>query len=136
MATNAVQNERRLLETGQTSTGSREIASATVPQWPFQWSWLSAKPSPPRGRGIRTLWRKSDPTQAASRTGPVALLTRNGANALSIGSARRRYAMPAIHPQVQKARDLMPMIAAAAPEHDQKRELAKPVVKALIEGGF
>ena len=44
--------------------------------------------------------------------------------------------MPAIHPQVQKARDLMPMIAAASPEHDEKRELTKPVVKALIEGGF
>ena len=44
--------------------------------------------------------------------------------------------MPAIHPQVQKARDLMPVIAAASPEHDEKRELTKPVIKALIEGGF
>src|SRR5262249_59938549 len=44
--------------------------------------------------------------------------------------------MPAIHPQVQKARDLMPVIAAASQEHDEKRELTKPVVKALIEGRF
>ena len=44
--------------------------------------------------------------------------------------------MPAIHPLVQKARDLMPLIAAASPEHDERRELSGPVVKALIEGGF
>jgi len=44
--------------------------------------------------------------------------------------------MPTVHPQVQKARDLAPLIAAAADEHDQTRELTKPVVKALIEGGF
>ena len=44
--------------------------------------------------------------------------------------------MPPIHSQIQKARDLWPLLAAASPEHDEKRELAKPVVKALIEGGF
>ena len=44
--------------------------------------------------------------------------------------------MPTVHPQVQKARDLMPLIAAAADEHDQIRELTKPVVKALVDGGF
>ena len=44
--------------------------------------------------------------------------------------------MPTVHPQVQKARDLMPLIAAAADENDEIRELTKPVVKALIDGGF
>src|SRR5690348_8134570 len=44
--------------------------------------------------------------------------------------------MPTVHPQVQKARDLMPLIAAAADENDKIRELTKPVVKALVEGGF
>jgi indole-3-acetate monooxygenase len=44
--------------------------------------------------------------------------------------------MPTVHPQVQKARDLMPLIAAASDENDETRELAKPVVEALIEGGF
>src|SRR6202043_3159809 len=44
--------------------------------------------------------------------------------------------MPTVHPQVQKARALMPLIAAAADEHDAIRELTKPVVKALIDGGF
>lgn len=44
--------------------------------------------------------------------------------------------MPALHSQVQKARDLMPLFAAASPENDDKRELTKPVVKALIDGGF
>jgi len=44
--------------------------------------------------------------------------------------------MPTVHPQVQKARDLMPLIAAAADENDAIRELTKPVVKALIDGGF
>ena len=44
--------------------------------------------------------------------------------------------MPTVHPQVQKARDLMPLIAAASDENDAIRELTKPVVKALIEGGF
>ena len=44
--------------------------------------------------------------------------------------------MPTVHPQVQKARDLMPLIAAASDEHDEIRELTKPVVKALIDGGF
>jgi indole-3-acetate monooxygenase len=47
-----------------------------------------------------------------------------------------RNAMPTVHPPVQKARDLMPLIAAASAENDEKRELAKPVVKALIDGGF
>ena len=44
--------------------------------------------------------------------------------------------MPTLHPQVQKARDLAPMIAAASPINDEIRELTKPVVAALIEGGF
>ena len=44
--------------------------------------------------------------------------------------------MPTVHPQVQKARDLMPLIAAAADENDEIRELTKPVVKALVDGGF
>ena len=44
--------------------------------------------------------------------------------------------MPTVHPQVQKARDLMPLIAAASDENDEIRELTKPVVKALIDGGF
>ncbi|MSP01014.1 MAG: acyl-CoA dehydrogenase [Acetobacteraceae bacterium] len=44
--------------------------------------------------------------------------------------------MPPVHPQVQKARDLQPMIAAAAPTHNDIRELTKPVVAALIDGGF
>ena len=44
--------------------------------------------------------------------------------------------MPTVHPQVQKARDLAPMIAAAAEEHDRTRQLTKPVVKALVDGGF
>src|ERR1700745_3261179 len=44
--------------------------------------------------------------------------------------------MPPVHPQVKKARDLMPLIAAASDENDEIRELTKPVVKALIDGGF
>jgi alkylation response protein AidB-like acyl-CoA dehydrogenase len=44
--------------------------------------------------------------------------------------------MPTVHPQVQKARDLAPVLAAASPTNDQMRELTKPVVAALIEGGF
>src|SRR5258708_19982118 len=44
--------------------------------------------------------------------------------------------MPIVHPQVQKARDLMSLIAAASAENDENRELTKPVVKALIDGGF
>ena len=44
--------------------------------------------------------------------------------------------MPTVHPQVQKARDLMPLIAAASSDNDENRELTKPVVKALIDGGF
>jgi len=44
--------------------------------------------------------------------------------------------MPTVHPQVQKARDLMALIAAAADENDEIRELTRPVVKALIDGGF
>jgi alkylation response protein AidB-like acyl-CoA dehydrogenase len=44
--------------------------------------------------------------------------------------------MPTVHPQVQKARDLMPLLAAASAENDDIRELTKPVVQALIEGGF
>ena len=44
--------------------------------------------------------------------------------------------MTTVHPQVQKARDLYPMIAAASPINDEIRELTKPVVAALIDGGF
>lgn len=44
--------------------------------------------------------------------------------------------MPAVHPQVQKARDLMPLVAAASDENDEIRQLTGPVVKALIDGGF
>jgi alkylation response protein AidB-like acyl-CoA dehydrogenase len=44
--------------------------------------------------------------------------------------------MPSVHPQVQKARDLAPMIEAAAPTNDDIRELTKPVVKTLIDEGF
>src|SRR3954447_9243753 len=44
--------------------------------------------------------------------------------------------MPIIHPQVQKARDLMPLIASASAENDDIRELTQPVVKALTDGGF
>jgi hypothetical protein len=31
--------------------------------------------------------------------------------------------MPTVHPQVQKARDLMPLIAAASDQNDEIREL-------------
>ncbi len=44
--------------------------------------------------------------------------------------------MPEIHPQLQKARDLLPMIAAASPDHDENRILTQQVVRALIDGGF
>jgi alkylation response protein AidB-like acyl-CoA dehydrogenase len=44
--------------------------------------------------------------------------------------------MPTVHPQVQKARDLAPIIAAAGETNDEIRELTKPVVAALIDGGF
>ena len=44
--------------------------------------------------------------------------------------------MATVHPQVQKARDLMPLIAAASDENDEIRELTQPVVKGLIDGGF
>ncbi len=44
--------------------------------------------------------------------------------------------MPTVHPQVQKARDLAPMIAAASPVNDEIRQLTKPVVAALLDGGF
>ena len=44
--------------------------------------------------------------------------------------------MSKVHPQVQKARDLAPMIAAAGAENDDIRALTKPVVGALIDGGF
>jgi indole-3-acetate monooxygenase len=44
--------------------------------------------------------------------------------------------MATVHPQLQKARDLMPLIAAAADECDEIRELTRSVVKALIDGGF
>lgn len=44
--------------------------------------------------------------------------------------------MPAVHPLVLKARELAPMIAAASGEHDERRELSRPVVHALIDGGF
>lgn len=44
--------------------------------------------------------------------------------------------MPTVHPLVQKARDLMPLIAAASDENDDIRNLTKPVVEALVDGGF
>src|ERR1700723_608956 len=44
--------------------------------------------------------------------------------------------MPTVHPQLQKARDLLPLIAAAADENDNNRKLTRPVVEALIDGGF
>jgi alkylation response protein AidB-like acyl-CoA dehydrogenase len=44
--------------------------------------------------------------------------------------------MTTVHPQVQKARDLAPLLAAASPENDEIRELTQPVVNALIDGGF
>ncbi|MGH8514826.1 MAG: acyl-CoA dehydrogenase family protein, partial [Gammaproteobacteria bacterium] len=44
--------------------------------------------------------------------------------------------MPTVHPQVQKARDLTALLAAASDENDEIRELTKPVVKGLIDGGF
>src|SRR5689334_14496403 len=44
--------------------------------------------------------------------------------------------MPTVHPQVQKARDLMPLVAGAAGEHDEIRKLSPAVVRALIDGGF
>ena len=44
--------------------------------------------------------------------------------------------MTTVHPQVQKARDLATMLAAAGDTNDEIRELTKPVVAALIEGGF
>src|SRR5262245_53636841 len=44
--------------------------------------------------------------------------------------------MPTVHPQVQKAHDLTPLVVAAADEHDETRELTQPVVRALIDGGF
>ncbi len=44
--------------------------------------------------------------------------------------------MPIAHPQVQKARDLMPLIGAASEENDEIRELTPSVVRALIDGGF
>src|SRR5689334_25032848 len=44
--------------------------------------------------------------------------------------------MPTVHPQLQKARDLVPLIAASADEHDDIRKLTAPVVNALIDGGF
>lgn len=44
--------------------------------------------------------------------------------------------MTPVHPQVQKARDLRPLIEAASPTNDDIRELTQPVVKALLDGGF
>jgi len=44
--------------------------------------------------------------------------------------------MSALHPQIQKARDLAPMVNAAGSENDDIRKLTQPVVKALIDGGF
>ena len=44
--------------------------------------------------------------------------------------------MPTVHPQLQKARDLLPLIAAASAENDDIRKLTQPVVRALIDGGF
>src|SRR5580698_10261985 len=44
--------------------------------------------------------------------------------------------MPTVDPQVQKARDLAPMLTAAGDTNNEIRELTKPVVAALIDGGF
>src|ERR1700716_2582960 len=44
--------------------------------------------------------------------------------------------MPTVHPQIQKARDLRPLFAEASTENDDIRKLTKPVVTALIDGGF
>ena len=44
--------------------------------------------------------------------------------------------MPKVHPLVQKARDLLPLVAAASTENDDIRKLTRPVVEALIDGGF
>ena len=44
--------------------------------------------------------------------------------------------MTTVHPQVQRARDLAPMLAAAGDTNDEIRELTQPVVAALIDGGF
>src|SRR5690349_13762267 len=52
------------------------------------------------------------------------------------GRSSGRRSMPTVHPQLQKARDLMPLIAAASDEHDEIRKLTRPVVKSLVEGGF
>ena len=41
-----------------------------------------------------------------------------------------------MHPQIQKARDLAPLISAASPVNDDIRQLTQPVVAALIDGGF
>ena len=44
--------------------------------------------------------------------------------------------MTTLHPQVRKARELAPMISAASPQNDEIRQVTKPVVAALIDGGF
>ena len=44
--------------------------------------------------------------------------------------------MPTVHPQLQRARSLLPLIAAASDEHDAVRKLTPAVVRALIDGGF
>ena len=44
--------------------------------------------------------------------------------------------MTRFHPQIQKARDLRPVVGAASPENDDIRKLTAPVVAALIDGGF
>ena len=43
--------------------------------------------------------------------------------------------MPTVHPQVQKARDLMPLIAAASDENDEIRELTRPSSKPWSTAG-
>ena len=44
--------------------------------------------------------------------------------------------MPTVHPQLQRARSLLPLIAAASDDHDAVRKLTPAVVRALIDGGF
>jgi alkylation response protein AidB-like acyl-CoA dehydrogenase len=44
--------------------------------------------------------------------------------------------MPERHPQIERARDLAPLIAQEAPRFDEIRELTQPVVAALKDGNF
>jgi alkylation response protein AidB-like acyl-CoA dehydrogenase len=44
--------------------------------------------------------------------------------------------MPTVHPQVRKAQELIPLLEASGAEHDDVRALTRPVVTALVDGGF